>query len=123
MCLLRYFADSSESNATDEELKEVHKIVTDIRNDADREDKYMTLHDMIEYEKEESFDEGVLVGEERGIARGITQGIETGIMQSLTIYIDSLREFKVQEEDILGSVIRKFGISREKAIELMAGNS
>lgn len=86
--LLRYFADSSEANATDEELKKVHRIVTDIRNDAERGERYMTLHDMIEYEKEESFDEGVLVGE----ARGVAQGVETGIMQSLDNSIQNLMQ-------------------------------
>lgn len=126
--LLRYFVDSDASNATDKELKEVHKIVTGIRSDAMKGEKYMTLHDMIEFEKEESFDEGyeegVSVGEARGIAQGIetgiAQGIETGIMQSVVIYIDSLREFHIQEEDILDSVMRKFDIPKEKVMEMMA---
>lgn len=64
----------------------------------------MTLHDMIEFEKEESYDEG--------IAQGVTQGIK--------IYISSLREYNVTDEQILESVTRKFGIPKEKAMELMA---
>ncbi len=128
--LLKYFVDSDASNATDKELKEVHKIVTGIRSDATKGEKYMTLHDMIEFEKEESFDEGydegMSVGEARGIAQGIetgiARGIEAGIMQSVVIYIDSLREFHVQEEDILDSVMRKFDISKEKVMEMMACN-
>ena len=120
--LLRYFVDSDASNATDKELKEVHKIVTGIRSDATKGEKYMTLHDMIEFEKEESFDEGVLVGEARGMQAGIAQGIETGIMQSVVIYIDSLREFHIQEKDILDSVMRKFDIPKEKVMEMMACN-
>ena len=124
--LLRYFVDSDASNATDKELEEVHKIVTGIRCDAMKGEKYMTLHDMIEYEKEESFDEGyqegVSDGESRGMQAGIAQGIETGIMQSVVIYIDSLREFQIREEDILDSVMRKFDIPKEKAMEMMACN-
>lgn len=117
--LLRYFVDSDAANATDKELEEVHKIVTGIKSDAVKEERYMTLHDMIEFEKEESFDEGY----EEGVLAGEACGIETGIMQSLTIYIDSLREFNVQEEDILNSVMRKFDIPKEKAMEMMACNS
>lgn len=106
--LLKYFVDSDSENVTDEELKEVHKIVTNIKKDKERRDSYMTLHDMIRYEKEESYDEGVLCGEAQGIMRGVA------------IYISSLREFEVQEEQILDSVVQKFGIPREKAMELMA---
>lgn len=80
----------------------------------------MTLHDMIQFEKEESFDEGVAFGEARGIETGMKNGIETGIMQGASIYISSLREYNIQDEQILGSVIQKFGISKEKAMELMA---
>ena len=118
--LLKYFVDSDASNATDKELKEVHKIVTGIRSDATKGEKYMTLHDMIEFEKEESFDEGYEEGVSVGEARGIAQGIETGIMQSVVIYIDSLRAFHIQEEDILDSVMRKFDIPKEKVMEMMA---
>lgn len=98
--LLRYFVESNDVNATDKELKELHKIVTSIKNNVDWREQYMTLHDMIEFEKEESYDEG--------------------IMQGINIYISSLREYNIQDEQILDSVIQKFGISKEKAKELMA---
>lgn len=118
--LLRYFVNSDSANATDEELEEIHKIVTGIKENAERRNRYMTLKEMIQFEKEESYDEGydegVAFGETRGIEQGIEQGINTGII----IHISSLREFNIQEEQILGSVIQKFGVSKEKAMELMA---
>ena len=64
----------------------------------------MTLKEMIQFEKEESYDEG------------IEQGIEQGII----IHISSLREFNIQEEQILNNVMQKFSVSKEKAMELMA---
>ena len=64
----------------------------------------MTLKEMIRFEKEESYDEG------------IEQGLERGMV----IYISSLREFNIQEEQILDNVIQKFSVSKEKAVELMA---
>lgn len=76
----------------------------------------MTLKEMIQFEKEESYDEGVAFGEARGIEQGIEQGINTGI----SIYISSLREFNIQEAQILDNVIHKFSVSEEKAMELMA---
>ncbi len=98
--LLKYFVSSASENVTDEEIKEIHKIVTNIKNNEERRDRYMTLHEMIQFEKEESYDEGV------------EQGIK--------IHITSLREYNIAEEQILDSVTRNFGISKEKAMELMA---
>lgn len=68
----------------------------------------MTLQDMIQYEKEESYDEGV------------EQGIEQGIKMVIKIYINSLREYNITEDKIQDSVIQNFGISKDKAMELMA---
>ena len=102
--LLRYFVNSDSTNATDEELGEIHKIVTSIKENAERRNRYMTLKEMIRFEKEESYDEG------------IEQGLERGMV----IYISSLREFNIQEEQIMDNVIQKFSVSKEKAMELMA---
>ena len=98
--LLRYFVNSDSANATDEELGEIHKIVTNIKENAERRNRYMTLKEMIRFEKEESYDEG--------------------IEQGMVIYISSLREFNIQEEQIMDNVIQKFSVSKEKAVELMA---
>ena len=68
----------------------------------------MTLKEMIRFEKEESYDEG------------IEQGLEQGLERGMVIYISSLREFNIQEEQILDNVIQKFSVSKEKAMELMA---
>ncbi len=106
--LLRYFVNSDSANATDEELGEIHKIVTSIKENAERRNRYMTLKEMIRFEKEESYDEG--------IEQGLVQGLERGMV----IYISSLREFNIQEEQILDNVIQKFSVSKEKAVELMA---
>ena len=80
----------------------------------------MTLHEMIQFEKEESYDEGYDEGVAFGEARGIEQGIEQGINTVIIIHISSLREFNIQEEQILDNVMQKFSVSKEKAMELMA---
>lgn len=76
----------------------------------------MTLKEMIRFEKEESYDEGI----EQGLEQGLEQGIEQGLERGMVIYISSLREFNIQEEQILDNVIQKFSVSKEKAMELMA---
>ncbi len=118
--LLNYFVNSDSANVTDEELGEIHKIVTSIKENAERRNRYMTLHEMIQFEKEESYDEGYDEGVAFGETRGIEQGIKQGINSGIIIHISSLREFNIQEEQILDSVIQNFGISEDKAMELMA---
>ena len=114
--LLKYFVKSNSDNATDEELGEIHKIVTSIKENEERRNRYMTLKEMIQFEKEESYDEGY----DEGVAFGKTRGIEQGINTGIIIHISSLREFNIQEEQILDNVMQKFSVSKEKAMELMA---
>ena len=49
-----------------EKLEEIHKIVTSIKENAERRNRYMTLKEMIQFEKEESYDEGY----DEGVAFG-----------------------------------------------------
>ena len=95
---------SASENVTDDEIKEIHRIVTSIKDNAERRHRYMTLQDMIQYEKEESYDEGV----------------EQGIKMVIKIYINTLREYNITEDKIQDSVIQNFGIPKDKAMELMA---
>ena len=99
-----------------EKLEKIHKIVTSIKENVERRNRYMTFKEMIQFEKEESYDEGY----DEGVAFGETRGIEQGINTVIIIHISSLREFNIQEEQILDNVMQKFSVSKERAMELMA---
>ena len=58
-------------------------------------------------------------GFEEGYEKGRTEGREEGILHSIGIYINSLREYNVEEAKILDSLMKEFDISKEKAEAFM----
>lgn len=64
--LLQYFSDSNKGNVTDTDLEHLHDIVENAKHNQKVGKRYMTLQDMIDYEKKESFNEGVALGREEG---------------------------------------------------------
>ena len=60
--LLQYFSNSNQGNVTDTDLKQLHSIVENTKHNQRVGKRYMTLQDMIDYEKKESFEDGVTLG-------------------------------------------------------------
>lgn len=56
--LLRYMSGTCKANAVDEELEKLHSIVEEVKHRREVGERYMTLQDMIDFEKEESYMEG-----------------------------------------------------------------
>ena len=87
--LLIYFTSSIETNVVDNDIRQLHSIVNEIKNSREVGDKFMTLQEMIEYEKEESYKEG------------ISEGISKGISDGIAALIHTCREFNISDEQIL----------------------
>ena len=71
----------------------------------------MTLQDMNDYEKRESFEDGVALGREEGREEGRVEGI--------FILISSLKELDIPDEQILNQLMEKFSLTKEKAEEYL----
>ena len=65
--LLTYFEETTQDNAVDQELKEIQKIVGGIKESRETEDRYMTLQEIIDHEKDNSYTDGVRAGVQQGI--------------------------------------------------------
>ena len=61
--LLQYISDSNTGNVTDADLEHLHSIVENAKHNQEVGKRYMTLQDMIDYEKKESFEDGVALVE------------------------------------------------------------
>ena len=55
------------SNAVDNKLLELHEIISNIKSKEDVGERYMTLQEMIDYEKRDSYEDGLKDGHIRGI--------------------------------------------------------
>ena len=71
----------------------------------------MTLQDMIDYEKELSY--------ELGEASGISKGISQGISQAKNSLIISAFKNDIPEEQIVNMLVDAYSMKKEEAIELI----
>ncbi len=55
---LRYFSESIEENAVDSELRKLQSVVNSIKGNRKVGERFMTLDEMIKYEKRDSYEEG-----------------------------------------------------------------
>ena len=97
--MLHYFSCSKKGNATDADLEQLHSIVENAKHNQEVGKRYMTLQDMIDYEKKESFEDGVALGREEGILA----------------LISSLKELNIPDEQILNQLMKKFFLTMEEA--------
>ncbi len=101
--LLQYFSKSDTSNATDADLEHLHSIVENTKHKQEVGKRYMTLQDMIDYEKKESFEDGVAVGREEGREEG------------MLAFIRFAKELNLHAEQILEQLMQKFSLTMEEA--------
>lgn len=104
--LLRYFIESNEENAVDSELKEIQNVVSGIKKDREVGERYMTLDDVINYEKRDSYIEGKKSGIEEGVDK----------------FISACRKMKHSDDDIINLLIEEFSLTKEEAIAKLTNN-
>ena len=104
--LLKYFARTQESNAVDDELKKLQSVVRDIKSNEEVGERYMTLDDVINYEKRDSYIEGKKSGIEEGVEK----------------FISACRKMKHSDDDIINLLIEEFSLTKEEAIAKLTNN-
>ena len=109
--LLQYFSDSDTRNVTDTDLEHLHSIVENAKHNQEVGKRYMTLQDMIDYEKKESFEDGVALGREKGRAEGRNEARREGILA----LISSLTELNISKEQIREQLMQKFSLTTKEA--------
>lgn len=105
--LLHYFSSSKKGNVTDAELEHLHSIVEKAKYNQKVGKRYMTLQDMIDYEKKESYEDGKAEGREEGRTEARREGI--------LALISTLKELNVPKDEILKQLMQKFSLSMEEA--------
>lgn len=77
------------------DLEHLHSIVENAKHKQEVGKRYMTLQDMIDYEKKESFNDGVALG--------------------IHALISSLKDLNISTEQILEQLMQKFSLTMEEA--------
>ena len=100
--LLTYFEETTRENAVDAELEEIQKIVGNIKHSSETEDRYMTLQEIIDHEKDNSYKDGVRVGVQQGIQQGI---------------IRTCQKLNLTKEKTIETLMKECDTSKEEAEE------
>lgn len=123
--LLRYFADSVEENAVNDDLKKIHQMVIRIKKDSDKGVKYHMINDYLMYERWEARSEGFAEGREEGLAKGREEGREKGRVEGrvegraegMKMFIMMCKELNMTLPDTVEKLMSGFELSHESAEE------
>lgn len=117
--LLRYFLKSDKEHALDEGIEQLHTIVENVKGNRKVGEQYMTLQDMINYEKaearREAREEGLAEGRAEGLAEGRAEGLAEGLLENITKTIRVCRNLGASNEQIVDNLVSEFKVSEEKA--------
>ena len=125
--LLRYLEETVPENAVDEELREMQTIVGKVKHRKDVGEHYMTLQEIIDFEKQYSYEDGleagIRTGRESGLREGMEAGIKTGresgLKEGLTAAIRMLKDLHIPESAACRSLAEQFHLTEEEAAEYM----
>lgn len=108
--LLKYFEETTQDNAVDADLRAIQEIVGTIKQNKEAEGRYMTLQEMIDHEKENSYEEGVQWGMKQGVQQGIHGIIRTcqSLNQTKEKTIEALMEQYNLTEDAAAEYIERY---------------
>ena len=87
-------------NVTDEATQSIHNSVEKIKHSAEVRGKYMTIGEIMDYNKEIGYEEGKEDGRLEGIC-------------------EAFRAINMPDEEILQKLMEMCGVSRDKALEYL----
>ncbi len=112
--LLNYFVKSDENNIADSDIRQLHTIVEKVKHSPEVGETYMTLQEMIDYEKDESYSQGVSDGISQGISQEISHGIGT--------LVRICRSHNISDEQIVKNIVEEYGITAAEADNYLKSN-
>lgn len=103
--LLKYFEITTNENATDNELQKIQNIVTRIKSSSEVKERYMTLEEIIYFEKRDT--------REAALKEGISQSMQGTI--SILKSIEFMTREKAKE-----ALLSNFSLSSDEAEEYLS---
>ena len=100
---LAYMENTTVSNAVDKELLELQEIVNNVKSKEDVGERYMTLQEMIDYEKRDSYEDG------------LKNGLNNGIKASINI----CKSLNLDHTQTKAKLLEQFSLLEEQADEYL----
>ncbi len=108
--LLKYMSSTNATDAVDAELEKLHKVVDAVKHSREVGERYMTLQDLIDVEKDRSYQEGVEAMRE-DMQNVIDKEKEAGIK----VLIRTCKSFGQDDLVIKGILMKEYSLSEEAA--------
>ena len=115
--LLTYMEHTTFANAVDSDLKEIQEIVDNVKADSRERERFMTLQEMIYYEKRDSREAGYQDGQKVGYQAGQEAGIQIGLIEGIKGVINICKSFNATCDQAKEAIIKQFDLTEEKADE------
>ena len=115
--LLTYMEHTTFANAVDSDLKEIQEIVDNVKADSRERERFMTLQEMIYYEKRDSREAGYQDGQEVGYQAGQKAGIQIGLIEGIKGVITAYKSLNATYDQAKEAIIKQFDLTEEKADE------
>ncbi len=118
--LLQYFSKSNETNAVDADIKALHEIVENIKNNREVGEHFMTLQEYLEYEIKEGVEEGIKEQLEKRVNEKVEERLGEAKQKALTeggieSLIKAYRKFGASNEQIVESLMEEYKLSKDEA--------
>ena len=105
--LLHYFSKSDKMNVVDAGIEQLHTIVENVKNNRKVGERYMTLQEMINYEKAEAREEALQEGRE--------EGREAARQENILTSIKICKNIGASDEQIIQNIMEEYKLSEEDA--------
>lgn len=92
-------------------MQKLQSVVSDIKNDEEVGERYMTIEEMIEYEKDYSYEKGHIAGMSAGMSAGLIDGT-----------IRTCRKFGKSDAEIIEVLMEEYSLSYEEAKKSVINN-
>jgi len=115
--LLNFMEHSTRENAIDTDLSDIMDIVDTAKKDPKERGRYMGIMGVIDYEKRDSYNEGVEFGRSEGIELGRSEGIELGRSEGIRVTINTCKTLKQDMPATKSLIMTQFNLTNEKADE------
>lgn len=100
---------STRENAVDAELSDIMDIVDTTKSDPKERGRYMGIMGVIDYEKRDSYNEGVELGRSEGIELGRSEGVQA--------VVNTCKSLNQDAEQTKSHIMTQFNLTNEKADE------
>ena len=102
--MLKYMMESTEKNVVNEDIRNLHRCVERVKVLPEIREEFMRFEDVIAWEKEKSYEEGIEEGRKEGRIR---------------MLIEISRESGLSDEKMLKQLMDKFGLTEKEAREYL----